>query len=116
MPPHARSWNEGCEEEETAEDPPRLHEVGQLHTHIRMVQLDGEEEEEEELERVPARGSRDPQPLQGPDGGPVLERSRKSRERCIIPWTTKVESKERSMRHEKPRRTMDYGYGSLEGS
>ena len=55
MPPHARGWNESWEEEEEVqqdEDPPGLHEVGQLHARIRMVRLEDEEEEEHEEEEV----------------------------------------------------------------
>lgn len=80
MPPHARGWNESWEEEEEVqqdEDPPGLHEVGQLHARIRMVRLEDEEEEEHEAEEEEAelaRGSQDPQPVQGPDDGPVVER------------------------------------------
>lgn len=68
----ARGWNEGWgeEEEEGAEDPTGLRKVGQLHARIRMVRSEEEEEEEERG----ASGSRDPQPVQGPDGGPVLAR------------------------------------------
>ena len=83
VPRHARSRNEGWEEEEEeeeeqgqeqrAEDPPGLHEVGQLHAHIRMVKL-GEEEVQEEVEDEPARGLQEARPVQGPDNGPVQQR------------------------------------------
>lgn len=56
------------------QQPPGLREVGQLHAHIRMVRLEGEEEVEEEEEDEPSRGSQEARPVQGPDHEPVQQR------------------------------------------
>lgn len=118
MPPHARGWNESWEEEEEVqqdEDPPGLHEVGQLHARIRMVRLEDEEEEEHEAEEEEAelaRGSQDPQPVQGPDDSPVVERRTFNSVAAFLGRQQdqqggEVESNETySTSHRKPQRTM----------